>query len=97
LLYFYICFESLLIPIYLLIGIWGARERKIQAAYYFFLYTLIGSLCRLCARLYIYQKAGTLNYVIILNLNFTVPEQKRLWLGFFRAFAIKRPLFPFHI
>lgn len=95
--YFYVFFESLLIPRFILIGVWGARERKIKASYYFFLYTLFGSLVRLFGVLYLYLITGTTSYFIILNAEFTLEEQKVIWVCFFLAFAVKMPLFPFHI
>merc|ERR1712071_364228 len=64
---FYIFFESVLIPMYLIIGIWGSRERKIRAAYFFFLYTLLGSVLMLLAILYIYYQVGTTDYEILLT------------------------------
>lgn len=95
--YFYVFFESLLIPRFILIGVWGARERKIKAAYYFFLYTLFGSLVRLFGVLYLYFVVGSTNYFVILNTELTEDQQCLIWLCFFLAFAVKRPLFPFHI
>jgi proton-translocating NADH-quinone oxidoreductase chain M len=94
---FYIFFESILIPMFLIIGIWGSRERKIRAVYLFFFYTLIGSLFMLLAILYIYNIAGTTNYEAILRINFSIEEQKWLWLAFFLSLASKIPLFPFHV
>jgi len=75
--YFYVFFESLLIPMFIMIGVWGARERKIKAAYYFFLYTLFGSLFMLFGVLYLYLVTGSTNYFVIL---YTVldPEQQKL-------------------
>lgn len=95
--YFYVFFESLLIPMVILIGVWGARERKIKAAYYFFLYTLFGSLVMLFGLLYLYLVAGSSNYYVILNSPLSAEQQKLIWVCFFMAFAVKMPLFPFHI
>lgn len=67
LLCFYILFESLLIPMFILIGIWGARSRKIKAAYYFFLYTLFGSLFMLGGIFYLYLLTGTTHYLPLLS------------------------------
>lgn len=97
LLLFYIFFESVLIPMYLIIGIWGSRERKIRAAYFFFLYTLLGSVIMLIAILYIYYQVGTTDYEILLSVRFTELEQKLLWLAFFASFATKVPMLPAHI
>jgi NADH-quinone oxidoreductase subunit M len=95
--YFFVLFESLLIPMFLLIGGWGARTRKIKAAYYFFLYTLFGSLFMLFGMIYLYQMTGSLNYYVLLAETLDLKTQKLLWLCFFLAFAVKMPLFPFHI
>lgn len=94
---FYIFFEAILIPMYLIIGIWGSRERKIRAAYLFFFYTLFGSLFMLVGLVYIYMLVGTLNMEYLITNNFTFNEQCWLWLAFFLSFASKIPMFPFHI
>ena len=94
---FYIFFEAILIPMFLIIGVWGSRERKIRAVYLFFFYTLAGSLCMLAGLLYIYSVAGTLNFEYLTSYSFTVVEQRWLWLSFFLSFAAKIPMFPFHI
>lgn len=94
---FYIFFEAILIPMYLIIGIWGSRERKIRAVYLFFFYTLIGSLFMLLGLLYIYSVKGTLNFEYLLGQTFTFTEQYWLWLAFFFSFASKVPMFPFHV
>jgi NADH-quinone oxidoreductase subunit M len=97
LLLFYIFFEAILIPMYLMIGVWGSRERKIRAVYLFFFYTLFGSLLMLVGLLYIYSVVGTLNLEYLLTYNFTFEEQCWLWLAFFLSFASKVPMFPFHV
>ena len=97
LLLFYIFFESVLIPMFLIIGIWGSRERKILAAYYFFIYTLFGSVLMLLSILYIYAQYGTTNYEALLIMSFTELEQKFLWFTFFLAFASKVPMVPTHL
>lgn len=94
---FYIFFEAILIPMFLIIGVWGSRERKIRAVYLFFFYTLCGSLLMLIGILYIYQKVGSLNMEYLLTWNFTLNEQIFLWFAFFFSFASKIPMFPFHI
>lgn len=94
---FYIFFEAILVPMYLMIGLLGSRERKIRAAYLFFFYTLFGSLFMLLALIYIYVTVGTLNLEYLLNWNFSFTEQCWLWLAFFLSFASKIPMFPFHI
>lgn len=97
LIWFYIFFESVLIPIFLIIGIWGSRSRKIRASYFFFVYTLIGSLFLFGAIFYIYSVVGTSHYESLLAYSFSLKEQKWLWLGFFLSFAVKVPILPFHI
>lgn len=94
---FYIFFESVLIPMFLIIGIWGSRERKILAAYYFFLYTLVGSVLMLLSILYIYYQVGTTDYEVLLTFAFSPFEQKFLWFTFFLAFASKVPMIPVHL
>ena len=97
LLLFYIFFESVLIPMFLIVGIWGSRERKILAAYYFFLYTLLGSVVMLLSILYIYYQVGTTDYETLLTFFFSELEQKLLWFTFFLAFASKVPMVPVHL
>nr|MBC8302494.1 NADH-quinone oxidoreductase subunit M [Pelagibacterales bacterium] len=97
LLLFYVFFESVLIPMYLIIGVWGSRERKIRAGYFFFLYTLLGSVLMLLGIIYIYSKTGTTDYEILLTTLFSLKEQKLLWLAFFMSFATKVPMMPAHI
>ena len=97
LLFFYIFFESVLIPMFLIVGIWGSRERKILAAYYFFLYTLLGSVVMLLATLYILEQVGTTDYEVLLTFSFSEVEQKFLWFAFFLSFASKVPMVPVHL
>lgn len=97
LLFFYIFFESVLIPMFLIVGIWGSRERKILAAYYFFLYTLLGSVVMLLATLYILEQVGTTDYEVLLTFSFSEIEQKFLWFSFFISFASKVPMVPVHL
>ncbi len=97
LLIFYIFFEAILIPMFLIIGIWGSRARKIRAVYLFFFYTLCGSVLMLISILYIYFIVGTLDFEYLMVWEFTKTEQLFLWLTFFFSFASKIPLFPFHI
>ncbi|MEN1786072.1 MAG: NADH-quinone oxidoreductase subunit M [Bacteroidota bacterium] len=97
LLLFYVFFEGVLIPMFLLIGFWGTRERKIRAAYMFFLYTLFGSVVLLVAIVYIYLIVGTLNYEVLLSHSFSLIEQQFLWLSFFASFSTKIPMLPVHI
>jgi proton-translocating NADH-quinone oxidoreductase chain M len=94
---FFIFFESILIPMYLIIGFWGARTRKIKAGYQFFLYTLIGSMIMLLGIFIIYFEAGSTDYRLISNINFSDRRQICLWVAFFMSFSIKIPMVPFHI
>jgi len=95
--YFFVLFEGLLIPMFIMIGVWGARNRKIKAAYYFFLYTLFGSLFMLFGMIYLYHITGSLNFYSLMGTTLASEEQEVIWLCFFLAFAVKMPLFPFHI
>jgi proton-translocating NADH-quinone oxidoreductase chain M len=97
LLLFYIFFESVLIPMFLIIGVWGSRDRKILASYYFFLYTLLGSVLMLLSILYIYYQVGTTDYEVLLTFMFSETEQKILWITFFISFAAKVPMVPVHL
>ena len=92
---FYIFFEAGLIPMYLIIGIWGGAER-IYASYKFFLYTLLGSVVMLIAMLWMIQFAGTADIPTLLNTDVPVAAQKWLWLAFFASFAVKMPMWPVH-
>ena len=94
---FYIFFESILIPMFFVIGIWGSRTRKIKAAYQLFIYTLIGSVLMLLAIFLIYFEAGTTDFQLLLNVPFSEKKQIILWLAFFASFAVKVPMVPFHI
>jgi proton-translocating NADH-quinone oxidoreductase chain M len=97
LLLFYVFFESVLIPMFLIVGVWGSRERKVRAAYMLFLYTLIGSVLMLLAILLMYSIAGTTDYQVLLTTPFNESLQKILWLAFFASFAVKVPMVPVHI
>ena len=92
---FYIFFEAGLIPMYLIIGIWGGAER-IYASYKFFLYTLFGSVLMLIAMLWMAQEAGTTFIPTLMEYNFPVEAQSWLWLAFFASFAVKMPMWPVH-
>lgn len=92
---FYLFFEAVLIPMFLIIGIWGG-ERRVYAAYKFFLYTLLGSVLMLVAMLAIYFQVGTTDIPSALAYEFPVELQKWLWLAFFASFAVKVPMWPFH-
>ena len=92
---FYIFFESLLIPMFLIIGIWGGK-RRIFASYKFFLYTLAGSVFFLISIIVMAIVANTTSIVELDNYYFNAYLQKWLWVGMFLSFAIKVPMWPFH-
>jgi NADH-quinone oxidoreductase subunit M len=94
---FYFFWEFMLVPMYLIIGIWGGKDR-VYATVKFFIYTMFGSLLMLVAIIYVYIKGGsaTFNLLEALQLDFTRSEQIWLFGAFALAFAIKVPLFPFH-
>ena len=75
LLFFYIFFEAILLPMFILINIWGSRQRKIHAAYQFFLYTLIGSILLLIAILIIYSQTGTTDIQLLTQFDFSKERQ----------------------
>ncbi len=98
LLFFYIFFEAMLIPMFLVIGIWGG-DNRIYASYKFFLYTLFGSVIFLISIIAILLFTGTTDVITLTRElpKFFPPEyQKVLWLAFFASFAVKVPMFPFH-
>ncbi len=92
---FYVFFEGTLLPMFLIIGIWGGSAR-IQAAYKFFFYTFIGSVLMLLAMMAMYWDAGTTDIARLLNHDFPVGMQTWLWLAFFASLAVKMPMWPFH-
>ncbi len=92
---FYLFFEAGLIPMFLIIGIWGGK-RRIYASFKFFLYTLLGSLLLLLALLYMYFQAGTTDIPTLMKHAFDPGVQKWLWLAFFASFAVKVPMWPVH-
>jgi len=92
---FYIFFEGGLIPMFLIIGVWGGA-RRIYASFKFFLYTLLGSVFMLVAVLYMYHVAGTTDIPTLMQYEFAADVQMWLWLGFFASFAVKMPMWPVH-
>jgi len=92
---FYIFFEGILIPMYLIIGVWGGA-RRIYASFKFFLYTLIGSVLFLVAILVMYLQAGTTDIPTLMDTTFDENLQRWLWLAMFASFAVKVPMWPFH-
>ncbi|WP_442677929.1 NADH-quinone oxidoreductase subunit M [Sphingomonas sp. ASY06-1R] len=92
---FYIFFEAGLIPMYLIIGIWGGQER-IYASYKFFLYTLLGSVLMLIAMLWMANFAHSTSIPVLMTTNFPAHAQTWLFLAFFASFAVKMPMWPVH-
>lgn len=94
---FYVFFESVLIPLFLIVGIWGGSAKRVRAAYLLFLYTLFGSLFMLLSLLAMYYNVGSTDFQVISATDISVDSQKLLWIGIFISMAIKTPLVPFHI
>ncbi len=92
---FYLFFEASLIPMFLIIGIWGGANR-IYAAFKFFLYTLLGSVLMLIAILWMYSQVGTTDIPTLQQYTFSSGAQTWLWLAFFASFAVKMPMWPVH-
>ncbi|AQV93373.1 NADH-quinone oxidoreductase subunit M [Cupriavidus necator] len=92
---FYVFFEATLIPMYIIIGVWGGPNR-VYAAFKFFLYTLAGSLLTLIALLYLYNKTGTFDILQWHQAKLSMNEQIALFIAFFVAFAVKVPMWPVH-
>ncbi len=92
---FYLFFEAGLIPMFLIIGIWGGI-RRVYSAFKFFLYTLLGSIFMLIAIIFIYLKSGTTDIQALLKFDIAQSYQYWLWLGFFTSFAVKTPMWPVH-
>jgi NADH-quinone oxidoreductase subunit M len=92
---FYLFFEGGLIPMFLIIGVWGG-PRRVYASFKFFLYTLAGSLLMLLAIMAIYWQAGTTDIPALLNYGFPASMQTWLWFGFLASFAVKLPMWPVH-
>ena len=98
---FYLFFEAVLVPMFIIIGVWGGKNR-IYASYKFFLYTLLGSVLMLAAMLWIYSYSGkvldspTTDIQALSNLNIPTGAQVWLWLAFFASFAVKMPMWPVH-
>ena len=92
---FYIFFEGVLIPMYLIIGVWGG-PRRVYAAFKFFLYTLAGSVLMLLALLAMWSVAGSTDITVLMKTQFPVAMQTWLFLAFFASFAVKVPMWPVH-
>jgi NADH-quinone oxidoreductase subunit M len=92
---FYLFFEGGLIPMFLIIGVWGG-ERRVYASFKFFLYTLLGSVLMLLAMMAMYWHAGTTDIPTLMSAKFPRDTQWWLWLAFFASFAVKLPMWPVH-
>jgi NADH-quinone oxidoreductase subunit M len=92
---FYVFWEAMLIPMFLIIGIWGG-ERRIYATLKFFLYTFLGSVLMLVAFIWLYLQAGTFDLLVFMNLPIGLYAQKLIFLAFLVAFAVKVPMWPVH-
>lgn len=92
---FYVFFEAGLIPMFLIIGVWGGA-RRVYASYKFFLYTLLGSVLMLIAIMAMYWDAGTTDIQELMDHSFPAGMQTWLWLAFFASFAVKMPMWPVH-
>ncbi|CCG41352.1 NADH-quinone oxidoreductase subunit M [Magnetospirillum molischianum] len=92
---FYLFFEGVLIPMFIIIGVWGG-QRRVYAAFKFFLYTLLGSVLMLVAMLVMYFEAQTTDIPSLMAHSFPIEMQKWLWMAFFASFAVKVPMWPVH-
>lgn len=90
-------FELIVVPLFLLVGIWGSRDRKIYASYLLFIYTLIGSIFALFAFIFLYSNKGISNFIFLLNSIFLEDYQIFLFLLLFFGFAVKVPIVPIHV
>lgn len=97
LLSFFFLFESVLIPMFLIIGFWGSLNRKIYASILFFLFTLLGSLALLFIILILFYDYGTFNFNLLNKIEINHSKELILWFLGFLSFAVKIPVFPFHI
>jgi len=95
--FFYVFFESVLIPMFIIIGVWGSRQRKIHAAYQLFFFTLLGSILMLIGIIVIYSQIGSTDLQLLNQTEFSKYRQIFLWLSFFASFAVKIPMLPVHI
>jgi NADH-quinone oxidoreductase subunit M len=92
---FYVLWEAQLVPMFLIIGVWGG-ERRIYATLKFFLYTFLGSVLMLVAFIYLYNQAGSFNFFSFMELPLTLREQQLIFIAFLLAFAVKVPMWPVH-
>lgn len=94
---FFICFESILIPLFIIIGLFGSGARKVRSGFFFFFYTFCGSVLMLVSLLFLYTQVGTFNYQLLNCFVIKQEVQIYLWIGFIFAFLTKLPVIPFHL
>jgi NADH-quinone oxidoreductase subunit M len=92
---FYVLWEAMLVPMFLIIGVWGG-ERRVYATLKFFLYTFLGSVLMLVAFVYLYNKTGDFNFFSFVDVPLTLREQQLIFIAFLLAFAVKVPMWPVH-
>ena len=92
---FYVLWEAMLVPMFLIIGVWGG-QRRIYATMKFFLFTFLGSVLMLVAFIYLYNKAGSFNFFAFMELPLSLLEQQLIFIAFLLAFAVKVPMWPVH-
>jgi proton-translocating NADH-quinone oxidoreductase chain M len=97
LLFFYVLFEATVIPMFVIMLVWGSRSRKVHAAYQFFLYTLFGSFLMLFSIVYLKIVVGSTHVLTLLNTELDLTISRFIWFSLFLSFAIKVPMLPFHI
>lgn len=97
LLVFFVFFESILVPLFIIIGLLGSGRRKIRSGYFFFFYTFIGSILMLFSIIFIFLRVGTFDFQVLASLNLNLQTQNILWFGFILAFLTKIPVIPFHL
>jgi NADH-quinone oxidoreductase subunit M len=92
---FYVMWEAMLVPMFLIIGVWGGK-RRVYATMKFFLYTFLGSVLMLVSFIYLYGKTGDFNFFSFMDVPLSLTEQKYIFLAFLLAFAVKVPMWPVH-
>jgi len=92
---FYVMWEAMLVPMFLIIGVWGG-DRRVYATIKFFLYTFLGSVLMLVAFIYLFTKTGTFDFFDFMRVPLSMTEQKLIFIGFLLAFAVKVPMWPVH-
>lgn len=95
--FFFVSFEAVIIPVSIIIGVWGSRERRIYASFSFILYTLVGSVTMFLGIMYLLINLGNVNFTYLYGTFLVENLQLILWLAFFISFAVKVPMMPFHL